>query len=108
MRLALAFFALLSSVSSSVSEDMFELLGEDYAIIWEGYSDIDSCAGEEDTHDLGPYLIVCDQGDYEYPYHYGDVKILGTTIVYQGRNVNFFYICMEGQEVCPRVSVYKR
>ena len=100
--------AILIMVRPTVAESAFDLWRQDYQIIWSGYAKIDKCRNEEDVHNVGPYLFVCDAGTHEYPYHYGDTIIAGRSMNYNGKDYWITYVCMEREDECLKGTLYRR
>lgn len=98
----------LFGAGSASSESMFDILTSgQYDVIWKGYAQISTCAGSDDSHVLGPYVFVCD-GSYEYPYHYGNAALVGTSFTANGNTHTMVYLCLDGEEECLRGSLYRR
>ena len=101
----------LLSVAQSARGDSFpELSGKGYQTIWKGYASILTCVQGRDSYVLGPFLFVCDQYTYEYPYYYGDVTLVSLAIKAQGRTLSLSYLCLGETEAedCIQGSVYQR
>lgn len=79
--------AVTVSTGSAASETLRDLRSVGYAELWSGYASITTCVHTRDRYRLGPYIFVCDQFTYEYPYFYGSVTLLRriSTLTYKGR-----------------------
>lgn len=75
-----------------------------YRPIWSGYAAVTTCVSGKDAYALGPYVFTC--SGYDYPYHYGDVVLLATTITYGGRSMALGRLCLEGVEACLEGQIY--
>ncbi|MDY0872656.1 hypothetical protein SMD31_12000 [Dongia rigui] len=91
------------------AETLFELVASNqYQSLWSGYATVETCTSSKESIELGPYLFVCDQYEYAYPYHYGDTMLLGKQVELNGNKFYIFYLCMKGEDDCIKGSVYKR
>lgn len=101
----------LLSVAQSARGDSFpELSEKGYQTIWKGYASVPTCIHGQDSYELGPFLFVCNQYTYEYPYYYGDVTLVSMANKAQGRALFLSYLCLGETEAedCIQGSVNPR
>lgn len=60
----------------------------------EGIRSDQTCVHGRDRYQLGPFIFVCDQYTYEYPYHYGEVIIVATEFEYRGERHMIAKLCL--------------
>lgn len=75
-----------------------------YRQLWSGYAAITTCVKGKNAYRLGPYIFAC--SGYDYPYHYGNVVLMGTVLTYAGRSIVIGRLCLEGADTCLDGEIY--
>jgi hypothetical protein len=109
VRASLTLFAAIPTAAWA-ADNLADLMQAGYQVIWEGYASITTCVHGQDRYALGPFVFVCDQYTYEYPYHYGDVAIVARQFVFQGGSHLSSYLCLEDgdEQPCVEGSLFQR
>jgi hypothetical protein len=90
------------------AETISELASSGYEVLWEGYSPVTTCVHDQDTYEFGPFIFVCDQYTYEYPYHYGTTTLLARVVDVNGQRIVTSFICLEDEDECIQGSVFRK
>ena len=108
MKPLLIFSVLLLTVVTVIpahAETPFSLSRSGYSLIYEGYAVVKTCAPSEPIV-VGPYIVICNS--YSYPYHYGNVFLFARSVVYEGRNLIYGFLCLDEEDECESVQSISR
>lgn len=106
LSIALAFLAVPAVASAAETEETLARQG--YQVVWSGYAPITTCVHDQDAYPLGPYIFACDKFTYEYPYHYGTVRLAARQFELEGRQIWRHFMCLDGKNECLEGTIYAR
>lgn len=97
---------LVVSCASASAEELRDLVRQGYSLFHqECCVEFDGC-DDNKAYVIGPYVAICQE--YGYSYSYGDVMILARRFTYQGRQINLYYLCPDGDDECYQVNLLRR
>ena len=89
-------------MTSAFAADQERLERRGYQVLWHGYASFETCVHGQDRYQMGNLVFICDQHTYDYPYHYGNVVLMGQ------RGASGAFICMGEGDDCIAGSIAAR